>query len=424
MEPLQKYANLMRQGVWPFLLADGSIALYSPRTHDPVLRNVTAFEASRLNSVAKDDNRWKDLFPERDVGIGTPSQISAMALLPSACCNFHCSYCYAAGSHGSATLGERQLQSAIKYFFDRWGGFKKYVTISILGGGEPLCAPEITHSAMRFIRETEKDTGSIAQVVLVTNGSLVNSNVADALAYWNITPRVSFDVLPDIQSSQRGEYNAVVQGLHLLIDAGLEPEIRTVVTSKSVGRLCEIVECVLQNYPQVHTLRADPVIDADVHGAWVLANEFPARFSEARQYGRRNGLMLDCLPWRLPFWGSKPSFCPGEFCVSPDGTLGICHWKSGYKECSAAGWNFGEVAIDGSIHIDESRLSYLTRGEQIQEECRRCVLGEVCRGWCKARRAINGFSEVRKAHCQLLRKCFDLVAVEWLEWQQNLGGVT
>lgn len=417
MKPLDCYRNLARRGVWTFSRSSGDVALYMPRSKDCVLLQVSRLEAERLDRLP--DEIWRNQFPERKLETGGPEQINAMALLPTARCNFHCSYCYAAAAHGTNELHESQIIGASKYFFARWGGADKELLVSILGGGEPLCASDVSCSAMRIIRELEKNSGAIVQLVLVTNGSLVENKVVEALVHWNVTPRVSFDVLPDVQYSQRGEYDAVIQGLNRLVGAGLRPEIRTVITTKSVGRLCEIVERVLHDYPQVRVLRADPVSDTNVDSSWILAQEFPSRFSEARRLARSNGLMLDCVPWRLPFWGSKPSFCPGEFCVSPDGTLGICHWKSGHRECSEAGWDFGKVDLDGTVHVNENRLGDLTCGEPVPDSCRQCALGEVCRGWCRAVRALDNFAGVRAARCRLLRRCFDLVMEEWLEWKRR-----
>lgn len=423
MKLLNVYPNLARRGVWTFALPNGKVALYAPRTHFPFLHQTSLAEASRLNAKATNEWEWNAIFPEKQSRDGT-GVLSTMSLMPSAHCNFHCPYCYAANAHGNAKLGEKQTKGAIEYFFSRWGGRETSLAVSILGGGEPLTAPEITRMAMRIVRKVEASTASRAQVSLVTNGSLINAELADDLLRWDIIPRISFDVLPHLQQEQRGEYAAVVRGLRYLAQAGLHPEIRTVITARSVGRLVELVDRVHVSFPEVRVVRADPVAGDNAFSLLTFADEFPERFAEARRVARRVGIMLDCMPWRLPFWGASPTFCPGEFCISPDGIISICHRKSGLQECMDAGWNYGEVDLSGTVHIDEGRLANLTRGHPVPESCASCVLGEVCRGGCRATRALNDSQGNREARCRMFRRCFELAAEEWLELEQDSGDTT
>ena len=406
-----------------FATANG-VALYAPRARAAVLSEWTLDQAKRFEAATADDKSWSEVFPERTLSSGGPSSLVSMAIMPTARCNFSCGYCYAAAAHGSATLSELQIRAAIAYYYGRWGGPGKSVSICILGGGEPLVAPQTTRAAMRIARETEQATGTRARVSLVTNGSLIDVPLATDMMRWNITPRISFDILPDLQRKQRGDYGAVVRGLRNLAEAGLQPEIRTVITAQSVGRLPEMVERVAQAHPEVHVMRADPVAGAEERNGLTLFEQFPEAFAAARRLARQYGIALDCMPWRLPFWGATSSFCVGEFGISPEGTLGICHRKSSCAELSAAGWNFGAIAVDGTMRIDETRLAALTSPVAIPFACRACVLAECCRGGCRATRILRESSVIRRARCNMLRRCFDLAAEEWLEWHRETGGTT
>ena len=68
-----------------------------------------------------------------------PKDYTLLTVLPNNTCNFSCSYCYSAAGRNRSVLPLKKLFAAIKYFIiSKPKGFDKPLSISFMGGGEPM----------------------------------------------------------------------------------------------------------------------------------------------------------------------------------------------------------------------------------------------------------------------------------------------
>ena len=64
--------------------------------------------------------------------------IRSLMVLPNNKCNFHCSYCYSAGGRTNAEINPSILKAGLRYFLNPQRAKGERLSISVLGGGEPL----------------------------------------------------------------------------------------------------------------------------------------------------------------------------------------------------------------------------------------------------------------------------------------------
>ena len=164
-----------------------------------------------------------------------------MMILPNNKCNFHCSYCYSAYGRSGKEISYDKLSSAIDYFFDISRAANQRLTISVLGGGEPLLSWDLLKRALNHAFELGVKRKTKIPVSLVTNGSLIPEDMLEYCKENDISVSVSFDILEDIQREQRGSYELVKDNINRISDYGLDVALNTVITNSNVDRMKEMI---------------------------------------------------------------------------------------------------------------------------------------------------------------------------------------
>ena len=403
----ESFDNLNALGLFPLRISPDSFLLYAPFAKKVMpcsCDEIRQMEIARLPLADK----YVNLFDakkkyESNIHPFSVKDISFMSILPTAACNFHCSYCYAGDMHNAACLSPAQILSGLTYLLSKRRTDRFGFSITLIGGGEPTLRPDLIEYAVVTAEELALKNEKGIDLTLVTNGSLITSDFAFFLKKHNVHIRVSFDILPDIQEMQRGCFSKVDAGLRTLREAECEFEIRTVVTPLNVGRLKETCVYLRGHYPFVKKLNLDPVIS---EAAFTCADDFrrfcqgfKLSFLEALKFCRESGISLDNVLMRILLGGPRRSYCPGEISLSPDGTLSICHQKSTRDECFGSGFSFGNIDRFGTISMDEVRLETMLNSNEEQHQCLGCFLQAVCRGGCKTLNA--AYSEAFKGiYCE------------------------
>lgn len=337
-------------------------------------------------------------FPDSSV-----STLSNISIFPTWNCNFSCSYCYASQAHIKASMPLDIAFAAIDYFFKCGKGD---ISLQLLGGGEPFIEWGIVEKISSYARECEQITGRRLTLSIATNGSILTEKIVRDILRYDIRISFSFEILEDIQVKQRGAYKKVHENLIRLIEAGLGERIflRTVITPLSVGRMEEMVDKVLNMYPSVSGVIAEPVMGADnfatVDEYMNFCTSFYNSFSKARTKALQEGLNFTTMILRNMDFSIDKS-CEGDFCVTPDGTISICHRLASPKSQTGQDYYcYGQVK-DGRVCIDEGAYRKLV-GPSVneREECRYCFAKFNCGGGCIARN-ISETPQSKKAFCML-----------------------
>ena len=308
-----------------------------------------------------------------------------MMILPNNRCNFHCNYCYSAYGRSGAEISKDKLFKAIDYFFAPSRAEGQRLTVSVLGGGEPLLSWNLLKDALLHCYEKEEIRNSKIPVSVVTNGSIMSDDIMSFCKEHNISLSVSFDILEDIQNEQRGNYSLVLENINKAAEYGLDIALNTVVTDSNVNRMREMILSMKERMPIVRKVSFKLLISdtyfPDRRNRELYYRRFVDNFFEARKLAEQNGIYLTC-----PYWNAVISladrYCPGKFVVTAEGNVSICHCVSSSMDKLYDKFIFGEVGDDG-VFIDREKLeSILGYNRNKFASCGSCPCSWHCAGGC------------------------------------------
>lgn len=346
----------------------------------------------------------------RDIFI-TPRNVSGlrnMMWLPNNRCNFRCNYCYSAFGRNGEEISLSKLKTSIDYFLNSERCRGEKVTISILGGGEPLLSWNLIKEALDYAYSLAKEQGFSLPVSLVTNGSILNDEILEYLQQHKISVSVSFDILPDVQNKQRGHYNLVVENVRRMVESGLDIAFNTVITEANVDRMKEMILSMTQVTPGVKKVSFKSLITdslfTDAEQRHDYYKRFVDGFYDALDFAIQYGIWLTS-----PYYNNalcvSDRFCPGKFVVTSQGDISICHCVGSTKDKLYEKFVFGRID-EGKVKIDDIKLStILAHDSRRNERCRTCIAHWHCAGGCYADNCTVGETdtESQDAYCESMR---------------------
>lgn len=329
----------------------------------------------------------------------------SLVIVLSQKCNLACSYCYAQEARSTASIDEQKLKIAIDYVLSSQN--KKTKGFTFIGGGEPTVTWELFRWAVEYIRSESEKLGVKSAITLATNATLFTNERVSWLKSNDISVSASFDILPEIQNTQRcfpdksiKSFEIVDAGIKLLIAHGIFPRIRSTITPQNVSLMKDMVAFVVEHYPEIRWLHFEPVTDMQLEQADYY-NDYISQFFIAREYARANGLELrnsiTHSTGRL-----KSKFCSGELCVVPTGELVSCHRVSSPGEELFAEFSYGN--IEDTILIDSNALENVESCIHSKPLfCSDCFAQWHCAGACPYNRALFT-PEQLPLYCEFTKK--------------------
>lgn len=329
-----------------------------------------------------------------------------MMILPNNKCNFHCSYCYSAHGRSGKEISIDKMYSALDYFLDTQRAVNERLTISVLGGGEPLLSWGVLKSALDYAYRKNTDRGKELPVSLVTNGSIISEEIMHYCKSNNISLSVSFDILEDIQNKQRGNYELVKNNINKFAEYGLDVALNTVITNENVNRMDEMIRHMADVMPLVKKVSFKSLISDSyfptIESRKLYYKQFVDNFFDAQEIAKEKGIYLIC-----PYWNAviclADRYCPGKFVLTAEGTLSICHCVSSSKDALYDKFIFGNVGENGEVIIDEEKLTEILGYNQHKfDRCKSCACKWHCAGGCYTDNCTMD-EDARNAYCVSMR---------------------
>lgn len=309
-------------------------------------------------------------------------------VLPNNICNFSCSYCFSAKGRGSGVLDVKCLKATLDWFIDSSRTTSPQLAISYLGGGEPTLSWPVVKEGLEYAATLAERQGIKLITTIVTNGSRITDEMVETFSRLRVAPRVSFEILPRIQNLQRGHFDEVKAGLLKLERCDIPPMIRSMITPDNVELMEEMVEEVHRSYPAVNHLIMDPITSADVFNDADFTRHFYTLYHEhfivAQRLAESYGIRLECAPLRnLELLAER--FCTGEFCLTPQGTITVCHQVASPKENHYEEFQYARFDEEtGKMAIDGEQFRKLTAMGRVYDnpKCADCFIKWNCGGGC------------------------------------------
>ena len=169
----------------------------------------------------------------------TSAEHFCLAIAPTLDCNFACPYCYEREVRHAGSMS-KEVQAATVAFiqrnFERLGSQKVKI---VWYGGEPLLGlPAIQNISLSLI-----ERGIPLEASMLSNASLITDNVVAALSECRVTHvSTTLDGVGEAHNTHRPArsgaptYEAILQGLQLLRDHGIEV---SVLFNEDRGNTCE-----------------------------------------------------------------------------------------------------------------------------------------------------------------------------------------
>lgn len=394
-----KFANLNAKEIYPLPIDDGYL-VYAPLSE-------CMFVISE-EDVERMERRLSTGIPDKDVDellnyIRTNakshrtipaktniSQIHKLTILPTYNCNFNCSYCYSAGGRRKKELNRDKAIAMIDYFINTKRTDLRDLWLAILGGGEPFLAVDLTADIIRHARIRAIKEGINLGIGLTTNGSIYSPLLSEVMKKNKVSLGVSFEVLEDVQNTQRSHYNRVVQTIKKYMYDGVDITIKSIITPSNVNRLQEMVYEMHRLFPLVKKYKLqiveDPSIFSDIRTMEQFYKDFTYKFFPAESLGHNFGIDVYVLASKFIDMLIE-HYCGGEMCLNPDETITICHRISSPNEDGYDKFVYGEFDSN-NILFDESKFKKLISHNITQQKCKDCFVKWHCGGGCFAQSSI------------------------------------
>ena len=351
-------------------------------------------------------------------------ECAQLSLLVNSKCNFHCSYCYAAGSRTDEELNAQRLVPLI----DAWLADVKagvIPEISFSGGGEPLLSMDKIEEIVAAAEQLSAKHGNRVNFSMATNGSLLDRSVLDFLESHRFKLFFSFEIVEDLQKSQRGVWGPVRNNLLEVLRRGIPCVVKCVITCNSMTRQLEMAKSAIAGLPGVRRITFNQseliALGCTAEKYREYLDEVIPGFFEARRFAANHGVTISSYDYQTMSRRSSHC-CPVEVMVTPHGGITFCTVASSPREALYPLVNTGELSPDGQIRYNEAKLASLRAySANSDPHCRYCAAREFCGGGCPVVRASYPPEKLR-IYCGGRRKMLAYMAMERIESIIHAGG--
>ncbi len=360
--------------------------------------NINELEAELRESKTAGNPLWKNLFPSQErlqaieplLKKPTANELVKLFLILNERCNFACKYCYSAKGRSKDELTMETIRPMVDVVLGNARLQHKEPFIMFIGGGEPTLSWPLVEQTVDYALSRQQEGDLPISWSISTNGSILTEEMIALYLKHSFDVQLSFEVLPDVQDSQRGSFDKVAANLKRLAAAGVDVRIRSTITKLNVNRMAEMVRFCQEHFPSVRTLACEPVVDSEFLTTAEQADDFLksyfVSFSAAREEAKKTGLAV-----RASASGSFTSisnyYCGSLFCLTPFGTITPCPDISSPLEEGYENQLYGKV-IDGKAFIDNDAYQTKVKTGDEYPECATCFARWNCAGGCTNQRRI------------------------------------
>lgn len=356
----------------------------------------------------------------------TPDDLYQIDILCNYTCNFNCIYCYSAVGRSAQQIDFNHIKAVIDYLFCSGKKQENPYIINFSGGGEPLLSFNLIRKTVDYIKEVNKDKHYRYDIGLVTNGSLITSEIVDYLQLEGINMAVSFEILQHLQDKERGSYAKVAANLDMMLARGYSFGIRTTFTPESVSYMCEMIEEVARRFPQLKKVVFDvvlaPSLFPEPQDLEHYYSTFLENFYKAKLIAEKAGITLESVAVETLSM-IRDRTCEGKIVLTPMGSISSCARVSSPQEILYDDYVYG-TASHSKLHFDQKRFEEIISQNNIYSEpaCANCFAKWNCGGGCRLFH--HSFDErYEKVRCNFVRKALKKQLLEVLgkSFRQSTG---
>lgn len=317
----------------------------------------------------------------------SPDELYQVDILCNYTCNFKCIYCYSAAGRSQGEVKFDDVKAVVDYLFKSGRKQENPYIINFSGGGEPLLSFPLIKKTIEYIHASADNTGYKYNIGLVTNGSLITSEIIDYFTKWKVDMAVSFEILSDLQNKERGCYEKVASNINMMLERGFPFGIRTTFTPESVGRMCEMIEEIHHRFLKLHKVVFDIVLAPSLFetpdSLKQYYSTFLVEYYKAKALAKKYGITLESVAVETLSM-VRDRTCEGKIVLTPSGTISSCARVSSPHEKQYCNYIYGEVN-NGRMVFDNEQFQDILNTHNIytQSECEYCFAKWNCGGGCR-----------------------------------------
>jgi len=350
--------------------------------------------------VPIDDNEIGIIESIREELLGKPT-VEMMYLLITDQCNLRCGYCFLE-THTPENFKPNKMTipnalRAVDFFMEmaeRFGSKKENaVKVIHIYGGEPLTnwpALKSVVGRINYLRGVNK-TAEKVKLVTITNGTLINSDIADFFKRNNMSIGISLDGHPQTAGKYRkyvdgsNSFREALRGYRYLTKSGVEVGISCTLVPESLENPQKMLDYLLNEIGidgniSFNILHHNPTIPISENYLRDASDFIIYAFEVFRKHGIYEERMMRKI---TPFVESKIMLydcggCGQQLAVSPEGKVGTCHdCLRGDKHIAASIFGDGFNPRDNAVFLEWSKRSPFN-----MPECYDCEVIALCGGGC------------------------------------------
>lgn len=378
-------------------LADNNITMYKfgeySVFYSPIGRcYVVATEEQFYEFIKK--NSYKEIFShlvdyiplDQQRKVRAPKDYTLLTVLPNNMCNFSCSYCYSALGRNNDQLSPHHLRKAIDYFFEsKDEGFNRPLTISFMGGGEPMLSWDIVKYGIIYARKLSQLNSIKLNIRIITNGSIIKEEHLRLIKEQNVGVSVSFEIIPEIQAMQRKYNDIVTTNIKRLINFGIPVQLNATITPINVGRITEMIEIVNRDYSAVKNIMFEPVVAEAMFATPEAMRQFYQQYIDGFIQGRvladKYNIDLTSFAYLRTIFPLERA-CPGEFCITAKGDITGCYCVDSERMQLFETTKYGSVSNTDIVFDEVKYRNLLNNNVYSKAECAECEVRWNCGGGC------------------------------------------
>lgn len=297
----------------------------------------------------------------------------SLTIAPTSYCNFNCIYCYEK-YRPKVYMNKETADKLIEFVSDQ----KQLKDLNVMWyGGEPL----LNFKMIKELTQKFKDMDLNYSAGMITNGYLLNQNVADKLDGLNIRfVQITLDGLREVHDARRfnvrtnNSFDKIISNIDYLlsVNTNLYVSIRVNIDKTNEGSFPDLVRFIKERYDKYPNLGVSPSYVQDTgtinscHFDRINKAVFKLKYCDLN--------VFDYFP------DKKSSICMARhinsYLINSDGGIYKCYNDIGIKERQIAHLHEKNIKTD-------LLTSYLVEADYLNDaNCAQCKLMPVCNGGC------------------------------------------
>ena len=369
------------------------------------------------SSVVEDAMQWliitELIIPKGCTSVHPPNNTSTLTawLHLTDRCNLRCAYCYL--PHFREDMPSETGRAAVDAAF-RSAEKQGFQQIKLkYSGGEPLIRFPLVLELHQYAQALAEQNGLSLDGVVLSNGTLLTTEIVEALKTTGIRLMISLDGLGDIHDSQRSyasgrsSFADVAEAVELALTHSLTPDISITVSGRTAAGLPEVIAWVLErdlpfslnfyrenDFSTTHTdlaFEEETILNGMAAVFKVIEANLPHRSLLASLMDRAN---LIAPHYRTCGVGQN------YLVFDQRGQVAKCQMQIG--KTIATVHNDDPLTL---IRADQNGIQNLSFEEK--ESCRDCQWRYWCAGGCPLETyRVTGRYDVKSPHCNIYQALF------------------